>query len=96
VIVMSLFKGLIEVPDLRTMKQIAEEVAVTHKITMGEMMSQARCFRASHPRQEAMWLMRQTGRYSYPQIGRFFGKDHTTVLHAERQYEKRLAEKKAA
>ena len=35
-------------------------------------------------RQEAMALCRKHG-YSLPEIGRFFNRDHTTVLHAVRK-----------
>ncbi len=35
-------------------------------------------------RQMAMYLIRQTLQLSYPEIGRLFGRDHTTVMHAVR------------
>lgn len=34
----------------------------------------------------------QGQRFSYPQIGRWFGRDHTTILLGERAYFERLAE----
>ena len=38
------------------------------------------------------WLCRRAG-YSYPEIGRRMdGRDHTTILHGVRQFEKHLAE----
>jgi chromosomal replication initiation ATPase DnaA len=51
----------------------------------------ARAFAIAHPRQEAMWRMRQAGKWSLPQIGRFLGeRDHTTVLSGIRAHQKRL------
>lgn len=47
-------------------------------------------------RQLAMWKLRQVRaddgscRYSAPEIGRVFGRDHSTVLHAERAVEARM------
>lgn len=49
-------------------------------------------------RQYAMWLLRQVkgpdGKplHSQPEVGAAFGKDHTTVLHAERRVNERHAE----
>lgn len=37
-------------------------------------------------RHEAMWMMRVYCGLSYPQIGIFFGRDHTSVVHAVRKY----------
>jgi chromosomal replication initiator protein len=37
------------------------------------------------PRQVAMYLAREVGKWSLPQIAKRFGRDHTTVLHACRK-----------
>lgn len=39
----------------------------------------------ARPRQVAMKIMRDVTRGSYPAIGRHFGLDHTTVMHAVRR-----------
>lgn len=36
----------------------------------------------AHPRQIVMYLAHEFGNASFPEIGRHFGKDHTTALHA--------------
>lgn len=37
---------------------------------------------AVRPRQAAMSVLREVKGYSFPRIGRQFGRDHTTVMHA--------------
>lgn len=45
------------------------------------------------PRQIAMYLCRSMTKSSYPEIGaKFGGKDHSTVIHAVRQIEKKINE----
>jgi len=45
--------------------------------------------RVAHPRQAAMWLARKEGGFSYPRIGAFFGRDHSTVIHGVKAVEAR-------
>lgn len=91
-------RGLSIPPRRPTMKTIATAVAAKYGSSVEELMSDARQRAVVWPRQEAMWLMREEKavngkpRYSLPQIGHFFGRDHTTALHAIRAHEKRLAE----
>lgn len=35
-----------------------------------------------HARQQLMWEIRTVYGFSFPQIGKVFGKDHTTAIHA--------------
>ena len=42
-------------------------------------------------RHEAVWRVRQATGWSLPRLGRFFKRDHTTVLHSLRKMEKRSA-----
>ena len=45
----------------------------------------------SYPRQQAMYLARKLTGLSYPEIGqRLGGKDHSTVIYAERKIQDRL------
>ena len=43
-------------------------------------------------RQFVMWQIRANTCLSYPQVGRLFGRDHTTVLHAVTQINEALAD----
>lgn len=55
------------------------------RLPLDVMLSPKRSRKIARPRQLAMYLARTTGRRSYPEIGRAFGRDHTTVLSAYRR-----------
>lgn len=65
----------------RSCKSIAQEVAAEAGLTLEELKSPSRERRVAWPRQEAMLRMLEAGA-SLPRAGRFFDRDHTTVLHA--------------
>jgi chromosomal replication initiation ATPase DnaA len=75
--------------SLAEMRAIAADVAERHGIAVTALFSRYGQFAAIHCRQEAMAAMYATQRYSLPRIGRFFDRDHTTVLHAVRAVERR-------
>lgn len=76
---------------LAHLREIAREVCDIHGITMGEILGPSRVWCIAHPRQKAMAIAYATGRFSLPMLGRFFNRDHTTVLHAVRVHARRLA-----
>ena len=90
------FGRLAKAGDTTTMRQIATDVALDRGVSFGDLIMPdhvpgARAFAIAHPRQEAMWRMRQAGKWSLPQIGRFLGeRDHTTILAGVRAHQKRL------
>jgi len=92
--VLSLWKG--PLPRVRTMARILAEVSEETGISVAAMKGPSRYRIIVYPRQEAMWRMVNEGRWSLPQIGRFFNRDHTTVIWAFRQVEKRNALERAA
>ncbi|MDI9407797.1 MAG: helix-turn-helix domain-containing protein [Candidatus Pacebacteria bacterium] len=65
------------------MSEIAARVALTRDMTVVELRGPSQLAHISRPRQEAMLIMHEAG-YSMPRIGRFFHRDHTTVLHGIR------------
>jgi hypothetical protein len=73
----------------RRMADIAAAVALANDLTVTELKSADRTARIAWPRQEAMLAMQEEG-FSLPQIGRFFKRDHTTVLHGVRAAKLRM------
>lgn len=77
----------------RRITQIIAEVAERHDMAPAEIVGPMRWKRHCRARYEAMWLARQeVGRdgkqlYSMAEIGRVFGRDHTTVMNSLRRHE---------
>lgn len=79
-------------PTKKPWRAYAAEVAVRHGLTLADLQGPGRGKAVAHPRQEAMWVLKQQGRWSLPQIGQFLGgRDHTTVLYGIRRHEARMA-----
>ncbi len=62
--------------------RIVEVVAAHYGITREQLKSKRRTNSVALPRQVAMYLMRRQTTLSLAEIGRFFDRDHTTVIHA--------------
>jgi len=72
---------------------IQKNVASFYNISVSDLKSSKKLKIYAHPRQVAMYLCRTMTKSSFPEIGeKFGGKDHSTVIHAVRQTEKRLNE----
>jgi len=67
----------------RRMADIVAAVALANDVTVAELKSDDRTRQISWPRQDAMLAMSEDG-FSLKQIGLFFKRDHTTVLHGIR------------
>lgn len=80
--------SVIETP----LQMILREVAHKHKMTVQNLKSASRTKEYVEARQEAAYRIQKELKFSLTQIGRVLGKrDHTTILHAIKQYEKVLA-----
>jgi len=73
------------------MRRVAREVAAAYGLTLADLQGPDQTIRMAHPRQEAMAKLYALGVYSMPQIGEFFNRHHTTVLHSVRKYQERQA-----
>lgn len=71
---------------------IQKTVAADFGITTAEMMSRSRKDYICSPRQIAMYLAWDTMGRSLTDTARRFGRDHTTLVHARRKIEKRMAD----
>jgi chromosomal replication initiator protein len=70
---------------------IQRAAATEWNLPLIDMVSERRNREIAWPRQAAMYLARELTPYSYERIGKLFGgRDHTTVLHAVHEVEKRL------
>ncbi|MCA6264704.1 helix-turn-helix domain-containing protein, partial [Phenylobacterium sp.] len=66
-------------------------VCAAHGVSPADVMGEARLAYLVRARHEVAWRMRNvrkpTGkpRFSFPQIGEFMNRDHTTIIHAVRE-----------
>jgi chromosomal replication initiator protein len=71
---------------LVTIENIQKEVAEYYQIRTSDLLSSKRSRSIARPRQIAMTLAKDLTSHSLPEIGNGFGgRDHTTVLHANRK-----------
>jgi hypothetical protein len=78
--------------DYATVSRVITEVCNKYDISSKELLGYGRDPHAVLPRQEAMYRARNETDLSFPEIGRCFGnRDHTTIMHAFRVHEARLA-----
>jgi len=86
-------------PSPWNMQEILAHVAARHNFTSQEVRGDVVNKKLTAARHEAMWTMRQVtwpdgkARYSYPQIGTFFKRDHTTVMSACKRHAERTKQK---
>lgn len=75
----------------RRLTLIMEEVAAKHGFNAAEILSPRRQVRLCIARQEFYWRAQKETSASYPAIGRFCNRDHSSVIVGARQHEARMA-----
>lgn len=107
---LSLWKGPIQLApcpgQIRLTQSVLDAeldyVCHVHKVLKREVMSDERRRAVAYARFELVWRLRQHkwplggAKYSYPEIGRALGRDHSSVINAERRWEQILAARIAA
>jgi chromosomal replication initiator protein len=79
-------------PTSPTIQDIVEAVCQRYNVRLSDLQGKKRNRSTALPRQVCMYLARQLTNHSLQEIGAFFGgRDHTTVLHAERKIDLLLA-----
>ena len=73
-------------------EDVLTAVARQFNLRVRDLRSTGRSARVTTPRQIAMYLMRRHCTLSYPEIGRRFGRHHTTALHSDRVIQEQLAD----
>ena len=78
-----------------SIEEIQKVVAREFNVKLSDLKSKRRYKTISLPRQIAMFIAREYGKFSFPEIGSAFGgKDHSTAIHAVKKIEKLLSEDK--
>ncbi len=74
-----------------TIERIQEVVCEYFDVKVADVIGESRLKKFATPRHVAQHLCRQLTEYSYPEIGqRFGGRDHTSIIHADRKIERDL------
>lgn len=77
-------------PTPITIERIIEEVARTFEVTAADIKSPKRAAQISQARQVAMYVVREVTNLSYEEIGKEFGRDHSTAIYAVQQVERNM------
>lgn len=72
------------------MKDVLKATAQHYNVTLEAIRGSGRAREIALPRQVAMYLIRDLTTHSLPEIGQFFGRDHSTVLYATQQIAKKI------
>ena len=73
-----------------TMDQITRSVCAAHGVEMTQLKSRRRDARITQVRHMAYWLCRQVKNNSYPKIGRYFDRDHSTIMHGVEKFDQQV------
>lgn len=75
-----------------SIQEIFKAVTSYYKIKLSDLKSKRRNRAIALPRQLTMYIAREYGKLSYPEIGTACAKDHSTAIHAVKKIDKELKE----
>jgi chromosomal replication initiator protein len=78
-------------PSRRTVQEIQERTCEAFGVSLVELRSSSRAAQVAWARHVAMYLARELTDATLPAIGREFGRNHTTVMHACKRTAERIA-----
>lgn len=81
-----------ELPRLKTIRSIVAATAKEFGFTVQEIKSNRRNSGLVRARHIAIYRVYKLLHCSYPELGEFFGRDHTTIMHAVRQVARRYGD----
>ncbi len=77
-------------PVAMTSDKILAQIADRYEISVEDLKSTKRTKQIAMPRHIAIYLIREMTNMSFPQLGKFFGRDHTTVLNSYQTVEEKM------
>lgn len=69
----------------RGLLPLVQEIAAHFGVVVAEIVGEQRCASVVAARHYTMAVLRRKYGFSYPQLGRIFGRDHTSCMHAVRK-----------
>lgn len=75
----------------KMIRRCQQAVCDATNLKLPDLLSARRQASLTRPRHLAMWLAIECTRASYPRIGRAFCRDHSTIIHAIRSFERHRA-----
>lgn len=79
-------------PPPPSMDRIVEAVCVAFDVPRQPLLSDWRRRKFSRPRLVAYWLSLLDGTRSTPMVGRYFARDHTSIIYGRNRVEKAIAD----
>lgn len=90
--VIQAFREIEVMPARMSMKSIVIATCEEFGVEMNDMLSKRRAREIVIPRHVAMWRCRKLTDRSYPEIGRFFDRDHTVPMFAKQKIDSMISE----
>lgn len=69
---------------------LVKRIAAAHEVTADELLGMCRESGPSHARQALWAALHARGHWSYPRLGKVFGRDHSTILSGVNAHRARM------